>query len=217
MGLDLKSIIQHAFPVGKYFSKAYVKNQIVLHHTVSGQGVSGDINHWIKSKFKIGTCVIVGRRGDINQLFSSGKWAYHLGVRGYVYKKFGLPYKRMDMNSIGIEIDSYGGLVYNVAKSRWENVYGGHVQCENVIEYKDGYRGYMAFEKYTPEQIESVKELLVYWSGRYGISLKYNPEMWEVNSMALSGANGIWSHTSYRFDKSDCHPQPELIEMLKGL
>lgn len=215
--LNLSRIISVVFPVRKYFRETYDKNQIVLHHTVSGNGINGDITHWIKSKFRMGTCIIIGRRGDINQVFSSKFWAYHLGVPGSTYKKMGVPYKRWDMNSIGIEIDSYGGLKRNVLKNQWETVYGNKIQEENVIKYKFGYRGYYAYEKYTPEQIQSVKELLIFWSNRYGISLEYNSDMWEVSKNALEGKTGVWSHTSFRFDKSDIHPQPEMIEMLKSL
>jgi hypothetical protein len=41
--------------------------------------------------------------------------------------------------------------------------------------------------------------------------------MWEVSKEALKSVPGIWSHTSVRSDKSDCHPQLELIAMLKSL
>lgn len=215
--LDLKRIIVQAFPVRKYFRKRYDKKQVVLHHTVSGNGVMGDITHWIKSKFRMGTCVIVGRRGDINQVFSSSYWAYHLGVKSSVYRKLGLPYKRWDMGSIGIEIDSYGGLKWNDNSGYWENVYGGKVLLENVQVYPEGYRGYYAFEKYTTEQIESVRQLLVYWNERYGIPLTYHADMFEVSKEALSGKPGIWSHTSFRYDKSDVHPDPKLTTMLKRL
>lgn len=217
MSLNLSEIVQLAYPLNKYFRRKYDKNQIVLHHTVSGEGVKGDITHWIKSKFNIGTCVIIGRRGDINQVFSSKWWAYHLGVPRSTYRKLGIPYKRRDMNSIGIEIDSYGGLVRNVITNKWETVYGTPIADHKVIEYPEGYRGYYAFERYTDKQIEKVKELIIYWHYRYGIPLTYHENMWETNMDALGGVHGIWSHTSYRFDKSDIHPQPELIEMLKSL
>lgn len=215
--LDLSKIEQRKFPSYKYFKKIYTKNQIVLHHTVSGNGVLGDIAHWIKSKFRMGTCVIIERDGKINQVFSSKYWAYHLGVPSSTYLKMGVPYRRWDMNSIGIEIDSYGGLKWNKSKERWETVYGNPIPTENVIEYKDGYRGYYAFERYTDEQIESVRQLLVFWSENYNIPLNYNSDMWEVSARALKGVSGVWSHTSFRFDKSDIHPQPEMVEMLKNL
>ena len=216
MGLKLSEIVQLVYPARKYFKKVYTKTQIVLHHTVSGKGVKGDIAHWIKSKFNIGTCVIISRNGTINQTFSSRYWAYHLGVKGYVYKKLRLPYKRRDMNSIGIEIDSYGGLRRN-SKGQWETVYGNVISNDLVIEYPSGYRGYYAYEKYTSDQIKAVKNLLIYWSKVYSIPLDYQANMWELNADALGGKPGVWSHTSYRPDKSDVHPQPELIKMLKSL
>ena len=38
-----------------------------------------------------------------------------------------------------------------------------------------------------------------------------------ISKNAMNGVPGVWTHTSYRNDKSDCHPQKELIEMLKRL
>ncbi|MFW6226355.1 MAG: peptidase C14 caspase catalytic subunit P20, partial [bacterium] len=86
-----------------------------------------------------------------------------------------------------------------------------------VVHYPNGYRGYYYYEKYTDDQIKTTGELLLYWNKTYDIPLDYNDNMWEVNDDALGGKRGIWSHTSYRNDKSDVHPQPELIEMLKTL
>ena len=56
----------------------------------------------------------------------------------------------------------------------------------------------------------------MFWNDRYNIPLEYNQDMWDVSINALKGAPGIWTHVSYRSDKSDCHPQPELIEMLQS-
>ena len=39
----------------------------------------------------------------------------------------------------------------------------------------------------------------------------------ELNTDALKGTAGIWSHTSVRKDKSDMHPQMEVTAMLKTL
>jgi len=44
-----------------------------------------------------------------------------------------------------------------------------------------------------------------------------NGGVWKPIQAALDGKAGIWTHVSYRYDKSDCHPQPELINMLKTL
>jgi len=39
--------------------------------------------------------------------------------------------------------------------------------------------------------------------------------MWNLNNSALEGTPGIWTHVSFRPDKSDCHPQLSLIKLLK--
>jgi N-acetyl-anhydromuramyl-L-alanine amidase AmpD len=221
-----KRIIQVDFPDNKYYKTEYRKNQVCLHHTVSGNKVDGDINEFKNSIQNVSTCVIIDRTGMIYQLYPSKYWAYHLGIQEKDLNNLGIKlYKNLNTTCIGIEIDSWGGLVkhengkfypalYNNG-NLYANVNAGEVT--NYIEYPKGYRGFFAFEKYTNEQIESVKQLLLYWHEVYGIKLDYNEDMWDLSSKALNGVDGIWTHVSFRSDKSDCHPQPELIDMLKSL
>ena len=112
-------------------------------------------------------------------------------------------------------MDSWGWL-----EKRGDKFYsytGTEVPAENVEYYDQGFRGQMYYEKYTKAQISALKILLQYWNLVYGIPLDYEPTMWEINREALDGCPGIWSHTSVRQDKSDIHPQKELIRMLKSL
>ena len=46
--------------------------------------------------------------------------------------------------------------------------------------------------------------------------MNYNDE-WNISKKALQGTPGIWYHVNFHKQKSDLHPQPEIIEMLKGL
>lgn len=214
--LDLNEIIVVDFPDNQYVREQTDKKQIVLHHTVSGQGVDGDIAWWRQTAERIGTAIIVGWDGKIYQCFSSKYWAYHLDAGN----------ANLDKYSIGVEIDAWGGLVrFNRLwyPAKWDdklkqNVANTSVKpIENVQTYPDGYMGFYGFEKYTDKQIESLRKLLVFWNERYGIPLDYNEDMWAVSSKAMSGTPGVWTHVSFRKDKSDCHPQPELIQMLKSL
>jgi hypothetical protein len=41
--------------------------------------------------------------------------------------------------------------------------------------------------------------------------------VWDVTARALTGQPGVYTHNSVRYDKADIFPQPELIEMWKGL
>lgn len=206
-----------SFPENQYFKDEMPKKIIVLHHTVSGNGIDGDINWWRTTPERVGTPFIIDRNGDVTQLFDEKYWIHHLGIRSHHLRQFGstVTNERLNQLSIGIEIDSWGGLVKRNGK--WFSYTGAEIKCEDVQEYPRGYRGYFAFEKYTKEQISSLRELLLMLTKKHGIKTHHFTEMFDFNERAIKGYHGIWSHTSYRPDKSDCHPQPELIEMLKSL
>lgn len=218
MALDdiLKKIVKVDFPADQYVAEEKPKTQIVIHHTVSGPGAENDIAYWRSTTDRIGTCVIIDNKGVPFQCFSSKYYAYHLGLKESHFKAQGLPYLRLDPTTIGVEIDAYGGLTKKDGK--WLTVYGNEIPVARVQEYTTPFMGFCAYERYTVEQIETLRQLLLYWADRYGIPLDYHEDMWDVSKDALSGVPGIYTHVSYRgSSKSDCHPQPELITMLKGL
>ena len=217
MDIIQKIVFHKEFSAREYFQEEAKKTQVVLHHTVSPEGVGGDINWWMKDPRRVATCLIIANDGTPHQVFSSKFWAYHLGLDNDDFKRVGLKYKDLNKCTIGIEIDSNGGLKWDKASGVWRSTYGRVVPRDKVQEYPEGYRGFKAFERYTDEQIETVRELLLYFHDKYGIPLDYHAGMFDVSKEALTGVPGIWSHVSYRWDKSDCHPQPELIEMLKNL
>jgi len=225
--LDIYSTTLVQVPWLKYYREEFPKDQIVLHHTVSGPGIEGDLNTWKNFKSHIATCMIIERDGKINQLFSSKYWGYHLGV-GKV---------SLDQKSIAVELDNWGGLylgdgsernfgknfdgTYKIIRTipgKFYTVYGNTVDIP-VVYYPKGFRGYYYYEAYTYEQLKSLGELLLFWNKKYNISLIYNEDMWDVSQRALNGERGVWTHVSYRSpsEKQDCHPQPELIDLLKSL
>jgi hypothetical protein len=216
MALDLSKIISVDFPVDQYVATRTRKSQIVLHHTVSGAGVKGDVNHWASSKARVATSVIIDREGVIHQCFSTRYWAHHLGVKTGFIREQGTAKSNLELNqaSIGIELDSYGGLVKKGQK--FYTVYGNEIAKSKVVEYKEEFRGYKYYEKYTDKQLKTMKDLIEYLCDKYSIPSDFKLESFNVSKDALNGVPGIYSHTSYRSDKSDVHPQEELIAILKG-
>lgn len=208
------------FSEKQYIKKIHPKHQIVLHHTVSGNSTMSDIRYWLSNTERIATCIIIARDGTPYQIFSSKYWAYHLGVKERLLRKYDLHTittgKKLNQESIGIELDNWGWLTQKVGNGIFSWT-GKRIPDENVIYYPDGFRGKMFYEKYTPEQIQTTKELLLYWNKIYSIPLDYEPDMWDISTSALGGKPGIWTHCSFRPDKFDIHPQPELIKMLKSL
>ena len=203
----LNQIINHPLSDNQYFKDLYTKRQIVIHHTVSNGNAKNVIDSWQTTKEKVGVAFVIDREGIIHKAFSSAHWAHHLGTKE-------INNTILNKQSIGIELCSWGaltfknGIYYNTAKEV--------IPKEEVITYVYPYRENRYFQKYNEKQLESLKLLLQYLCETYKIPKTYIPEMWEISKSALRGDKGIFTHVSYRKDKSDCHPQKELVEVLKS-
>jgi hypothetical protein len=95
---------------------------------------------------------------------------------------------------------------------------GTIVPTNEVIELEQPFRGSKYYQKYTDKQLKTLKILLNYLCETYNIPNTYNSDMWDYSrSAALGGSPGIFTHVSYRKDKSDCFPQEELVTLLNNL
>jgi len=204
MALDLSEIIQEPMPAGQFMDEAVSKVQIVLHHTASGPGSAGDLNTWRTTPEKVATAFVLERSGQLVQTFSSAKWAYHLGCHHHRWPQH-------DRQSIGIEIDNWGALVKK--GSKFYSWTGQEVPADKIQVYAKPWRGSMYFEKYTAEQITALEDLIVYLCKKFKIPMGFDASIFEIKKEALDLVPGIFSHASYRTDKSDAHPQPELLAL----
>lgn len=221
----LNDIKQVPLKDGQYVKEITNKKQIVLHHTAGNSSGVSTIQAWnVDDRGRIATCVTISGKGqskntkdgEICQAFSSKYWAYHLGIKPEVFRSRGIKYQSLDKISIGIEICNWGPLTQKNGK--FYNYVNREVPLDQVCELEKPYKGHKFYHAYTPAQIESTKNLLKYWSNLYGIDITYRDEhMWNVSDDALSGVEGLYTHNSYRRDKSDISPQPAMIEMLKSL
>ncbi len=228
----MPNIIKYPLPDGQYRKEVYVKKQAYLHHTVSGGGAEGDIDYWKNTPDRVATTVVIERDGDIYECFDHKFCAPHLGITKDLTKKYGSkavpdPNELLTRHSLGIELDSWGGLIKNDkglwVVPKWDKELKKNIPTntiipnQNVIEYPNGYRGWKGFEKYTDSQIASAKYLLELWCKEFGISKTYNPDIWDICKRAYNLESGIFTHVSVRPDKSDLHPQKEIITMLQTL
>ena len=208
----------HKFPTDQYIPTPYEKTQIVTHHTASGPGVRGDISWWLQTAQRIATTLIIDRKGEVHELFPHWMFGHHLGVKSSFIRKMGTNRSNLTMNkhTIGIELDSWGPLEYkNGIWTGWAP--GSKVSEENIYEYEgSGFRGNKVYEKYTDKQIETLMYILVHLCQEHDIPLIYRDSMWDVSKNAMNGQKGIWTHVSFRDDKTDCHPQHNLINALKN-
>jgi len=223
--LDVRKINQVPLKDSQYVKESTKKLQIVLHHTAGNSSGPSTIRMWENDdRGRIATCITISGKGlskdtydgEICQAFASKYWAYHLGIKPDVFRAQGLPYRSLDPIAIGIEICNWGPLTNKNGK--YYNYVNRQVPADQVCELSVPYKGHKYYHRYTDAQIQSVKELLVYWKNLWNIPIKYNEEdMWKVSKNALSAVPGVYSHNSYRKDKSDIYPCPRMIEMLKSL
>ena len=204
----LNQIINHPLPDDQYFKDLYTKRQIVIHHTVSNGNAKNVIDSWQSTKEKVGVAFVIDREGIIHKAFSSAHWAHHLGTKE-------INNTILNKQSIGIELCSWGALTEK--NGLFFNAFNKEVPESEVIKYNYLFRRTRYYQKYTDQQLESLKLLLKYLCETYKIPTKYNPEIWSFSSKALEGEKGIFTHVSFRKDKSDCHPQPELIKLLENI
>lgn len=184
--------------------------QICLHHTASAPGVWGDIEWWKNDRQPVSTPLIVGRDGIGYQIYSSTRWAFSLGL-SHPY------YRQVEEQTLPVEIDTWGYLTFKNGKFySWT---GAEVPANEVCILDKPHRGQKYFHKYAPEQIEFIRLILIYWRDKYGIPLNYTYEtMFNLcNEAIYASKKGLYSHNSFRADKTDIHPQPDMIKMLEGL
>ncbi|MBX2842108.1 MAG: N-acetylmuramoyl-L-alanine amidase [Flammeovirgaceae bacterium] len=229
--LDLsKIILDRLDKKSGYFSEIFPKKQIILHHSASNINPFELIDSWRKNSLKAAASLVIAGKpsvvganyndGDIISVFSSRYWALHLNCHS---KKNNIPASFKNRNhtrslekaSIAIMMCNAGPLTFSNGK-----FYTRHktlVPDNEVIEYIEKYRGSNFYHKYSDAQIESLRQLLDFLCNLYDIPRMYQPDMWGISPSALGGQPGIYTHTSFRTDLSDCHPQPSLIEMLVEL
>jgi len=210
-------------PKGEYKEGPVQPEYLFLHHTAGWNNPYRTIEHWgrdnrgcVATEFVIGGQSIKGNDdqydGEVVQAFPEGNFGWHLGKNGS---------RSMHVNSVGIEVNSFGYLKNG-------KTYAGQTADESqIIELDKEFRGYKMWHKYSSEQIESLRKLIIYIANRDNIDVRAGlpslvkekgAEAFEFNPDAYYGkVKGLWTHTNTRKDKFDMSPQPELLEMLINL
>jgi N-acetyl-anhydromuramyl-L-alanine amidase AmpD len=205
----------------QYYAETQKKRQIVLHHTVSDPtSAIGDIGSWKADTGRIATYAIIGYDGTLNKCFKSTDWAHHIGVKAETlqrlkFKDYATRNQDLNKQSIGIEIDAWGGLVKSGDK--YLNAYGKPISKDlEVIECN--WRGFKYFQKYNAAQIATLAELLPILMQANNIpNYGLIDGNFDFRLDALNGMMGIFSHSNYRADKSDLYPDKRIVELLNSL
>lgn len=186
----------------EYFTRQeFKKEKIVLHHTVGN--LYGDMLA-LTSQKNISTAYLVGRMGQVIELFDPKYWAYHLGKTALGGNSI------QSRKSIGIEISNYGflvekeGILYNVYNQAFCKV----TDTDLFTKLEKPYRGYVYWCNYTEAQYVAVAKLLKHLCKEFEIPFVFLPEDKRTEfTTDVIDFKGIVTHVNFRqFDKWDVSP-----------
>ena len=194
--------MHHLLDDNQFYQEETPKERIVLHHTAGGSARSS-IEWWNQKPDRVSTPYLIDRNGDILETFSPKKWAYALGINSSSAEKKSI---HIEIANRGWLVEHKGGIYYQVG-SKLQRFDGEYVR------YKQDHRGHKIYEKYTKEQVASVVALIDYLNSEFklGIPGSQIKEFWHYD---FNSKKKIISHTTLRKDKSDIHPQPDLIQAI---
>ena len=217
-------IDEYHLPSEEYLNGNYKNEYIILHHTAGGANPRAVVDGWKKDCIgKVATEFVIGGQncktgntkydGQIVRAFPEGCQGYHIGKSGSSY---------MNTHAVGIEICNFGYL-------KDGKTYTGTLADQSqIITLDSPFRGFSQWHKYSDEQINSVRDLLLYISNRDNIDLHEGLYRWinedgvmkafDFHEDAYDGkVKGLLTHTNIRKDKFDCSPQPNLVDMIMSL
>lgn len=186
----------HWLDDNQYYHEVTKKEQVCWHHSAGGSAKSS-VDWWNVNPDRIATPYFIDRNGDIIEVFDDKYWAYALGIKGGT---------AIEKKTIQIEMASFGWLTEKNGK--YFGMGNKEIAKENVQLYPKGWRGAKDYEKYTPQQIDSLIYLTKHLVKKHKLKIKAEKDFWLFGAKAT----GLYSHTTFRKDKSDFHPQPELVE-----
>lgn len=226
--MNIPNLIYDPIPDNQYVKEVTQKTQLYLHHTAGNNDPYSARGWWMSTKEAVSTSFLIGRQytprkdgkvwkdGDVIQCFSTKYWGWHLGLKAKHLIPGGQTSSQLNKNSIGIEICNWGYL--KLKDGKFYTYAGTTVHESDVVELATPFRGFKYYERYTDAQIESTRNILIYCNKVWGIDIKYKGDsIFDIDSRALNGENGVWTHCSVRPDKFDIFPQKEMIEMLRSL
>ncbi len=187
-----------------YFEEVKPKEKIVLHFTAGY--LKGDISTLTQPGNHVSVPFVIGRNGDIYNLWASKFWSYHLGKNTIGGNT------EMSAKTIAIEISNIGPLklIGNNLVTTYRDTDVYCTLAETALYHKvPKYRGFEYFASFTEAQYRSIRGLLLFLTGKYNIPHQFIPANKRFSLFTLQEAKafkGICSHVNFRSDKWDIGP-----------
>jgi N-acetyl-anhydromuramyl-L-alanine amidase AmpD len=194
-----------------YYKSQQEKYQIVLHYTIGY--LKGDIATLTQPDYHVSVPFVIGRNGNIYNLFFSGYWAYHLGPGAIGGNK------TQSKRTLGIELSNIGGLykTNQGMENYYKDIYCDDDQYDAYLS--QSFRRFDFYASFTENQYNSLITLLRYLTARYNIKRDFLPESERFATIKnIVNFNGIVSHINYRKSgKEDIGPAFDWERVIGGV
>jgi N-acetylmuramoyl-L-alanine amidase len=197
-----------------YYEEETQKRKIILHFTMGY--LKDDLAKLTHEHVSVP--FLVGRNGNIYNLFASKFWSYHLGpgtVGGNT---------AMSKECIGIEISNIGPLLLSgtnlVTTYAKDDVYCSVDYTQYYTKLKTKYRDYQYYATYTEAQYNTVIQLIKFLCAKYDIPKNTLAEAVRYNIMTtvdFTNFKGILSHVNCRADKTDIGPAFDWARVISSI
>lgn len=188
----------------EYKKEIFIKDLIVLHHTVSSGTAEAVKSWWESTPDAVATAFIIEKDGSIYRTFDERYWSWHMGPgSGIINNK----------RSIGIEIINEGPLVKRGDSYYWwegKKIYKGPISTLSVP-----WRNELYFASYTDEQITSVTDLCKHLCKSYNI-LPYVIHNYTFDKK-YRDHKGIVAHHNMQSYKTDVSKAFDLSKLSRDL
>ena len=201
-------------------------------------------NNWSTKGFPISTTNVINRDGVDIEVYEERFWSKHLGTISQkdknllynqgIYPKSGTYYNK---KSLSVELVSMGWIATNAAGFGFDYLGNGindtmlkngeisqvyTVTPSGQVVPSYSYRGHKYFQNYSLAQLQSLYELLEKWRELTGINWRMTRDTFkevfpgndQLSANAYNSVKGLYTHNSFRTDKTDIMPQKEILEML---
>lgn len=220
-------IERYYLPKGEYVDRGSKTNlkYAFLHHTAGRENPYKVIDSWGRDdRGRVGTEYVLGGEshttgsseydGIMLKAFPDNGYGYHLGKTGSGF---------MNKHSVGLEICSMGYL-----DSHGNTYVNSKCMISQQIKLQEPFKGKLFWHKYSDRQIEEIEKWIKYIGERDEIDMRLGLKQWikkfgatrafDFQEDAYYGrVQGLLTHTNIRKDKSDCYPDPRLIDVIMSI
>lgn len=193
------------------------KTSIVWHHTVSNSDPFAVYKYFMDKNFA--TAFILGGNGLMVQCFKDFEhFGFHLNMRQSDKTISQAHERKMAAQTVAVEICNWGSL--DLKNGKFFNTYGNEVNVDVQDYGKRGFRGKQYYHKYTEAQLSELYRWTKSLLNRYNLKptqKKADITWFDYNKNAVNFKEALFTHTNVRYDKSDLHPQPELLTVINEL